>query len=121
MNPRPHKRLLAWQRAVDMVYRIYEITRGFPREELYGITTQLRKAAVSVPSNMAEGLSRRSKKDKLHFLNVSQSSLSEIDTQFEISRRLRYVDDENFNLIEGVLVEVQMLLSGLIRSIKMNN
>jgi len=84
-NERPHKRLDLWKKAMEMVTEVYGVTGGFPREEVYGLTAQLRRAAVSVPSNIAEGLTRRSVADKLHFLNISQASLSEIDTQIEIA------------------------------------
>lgn len=118
INDRPHKKLLAWQKAIDMVVKIYSVTGGFPRKEDYGLTSQLRRAAVSVPSNIAEGLTRRTQADKLHFLNVSQSSLSEIDTQIEISRRLEYIHDESYESVENDLVHIQRLLGGLIRSIR---
>ena len=118
INERPHKKLLAWQKAIDMVVRIYSTTEPFPKTENYGLISQLRRAAVSVPSNIAECLTRRTKADKLHFLNISQSSLSEIDTHLEISRRLQYLRDETFESVESDLVEIQKLLGGLIRSIQ---
>src|ERR1700690_3348439 len=87
---RPHKKLLLWQEAMALVVQVYELTKVFPREEEFGLKSQLRRASVSVVSNIAEGLARRSKNDKLRFLNISQASLSEIDTQIEISLRLHY-------------------------------
>jgi four helix bundle protein len=118
LNPRPHKNLTVWQKAIELVSRIYEITSGFPKKEDFGLTAQLRRAAVSVPSNIAEGLTRKSNKDKLHFLNMAQSSLSEIDTQLEIAIRLGYLEQDNFESAEKDLMAVQMLLSGLSRSIE---
>ena len=118
INPRPHKKLKVWQKSIDMVTRIYKITDAFPKKEEFGLTAQLRRAAISVPSNIAEGLTRKSSKDKLHFLNIAQSSLSEIDTQIEIGIRLGYLDQACYESIEGDLMEAQMLLSGLSRSIK---
>ena len=97
---------------------VYAVTKGFPKEEEFGLKTQLRRAAVSIPSNIAEGLTRKSKKDKLHFLNIAQSSLSEVDAQFEISQALGYVDAGVYGEIEFRCSEVQMLLNGLIRSIE---
>ncbi len=117
VNPRPHKKLRVWQKAIELVVKIYEVTEKFPKKEDFGIITQLRRAAVSVPSNIAEGLTRKTNKDKLHFLNVAQSSLSEIDTQLEISVRLGYLDGGAFESIESGLTEIQMMLSGLSRSI----
>jgi four helix bundle protein len=116
-NDRPHKRLDLWKKAMEMVTEIYAVTKAFPREELYGLTSQLRRAAVSVPSNIAEGLTRRSVADKLHFLNISQASLSEIDTQTEIAIRLGFLGEEKFALVQQNLIHVQRLLGGLIRSI----
>ena len=118
INPRPHKKLKVWQRALELVVKIYEITEKFPKEENFGITAQLRRAAISVPSNIAEGLTRKSSKDKLHFLNIAQSSLSEIDTQLEISVRLRYLNEAAYESIQTDLIEIQMMLSGLSRSIQ---
>lgn len=118
INPRPHKQLRVWQKAVELVVKIYDITEKFPKKEDFGITAQLRRAAISVPSNLAEGLTRKTSKDKLHFLNIAQSSLSEIDTQLEVSVRLGYLDQATFELAETDLIEVQMMLSGLSRSIK---
>ena len=117
-NERPHKRLDLWKKAMEMVARIYEVTREFPKEEIYGLTSQLRRAAVSVPSNIAEGLTRRSVAEKLHFLNISQGSCSEIDTQAEIALKLGFLTEERFDMLEEHLVHVQRLLGGIIRSIK---
>jgi four helix bundle protein len=97
---------------------LYEVTKSFPREEEYGLKSQLRRTAVSVPSNIAEGLTRLTKKDKLHFLNISQGSLSELDTQVEICLVLRLLDQQMYDLTMNKILEVQMLLSGLIRSLK---
>ncbi len=117
-NERPHKKLNLWQKAMDLVMKIYASTKEFPPREMYGLTTQLRRAAVSVPSNIAEGLTRRTKTDKLHFLNISQSSLSEIDTQMEISLRLGYLNEAVYDDAVTDLIDVQRLLGGLIRSIR---
>lgn len=117
-NERPHKKLALWQKAMDLVVAIYGVTKNFPRQEEYGLTSQLRRAAVSVPSNIAEGLTRRTIGDKLHFLNIAQSSLSEIDTQAEISLRLKYFDESSFDNVVERLIEVQKLLGGLIRVIR---
>lgn len=117
-NERPHKRLELWKKSIEMVTKVYEVTKEFPREEVYGLTSQLRKAAVSVPSNIAEGLTRRSSAEKLHFLSISQGSCSEIDTQAEIALRLGFLTEKQFDLLEEHLIHVQRLLGGIIRSIK---
>ena len=107
-----------WQKAMDFVVGIYEITQNFPREEEYGLKGQLRRAAVSVPSNISEGLARKTKKDKLHFLNMAQASLSEIDAQLELSGRLRFLDPSRTIGTYESLTEVEMMLAGLMRSIR---
>ena len=117
-NERPHKKLILWQKAMDLVTAVYSSTKEFPPQEMYGLIAQLRRAAVSVPSNIAEGLTRRSKADKLLFLNISQSSLSEIDTQMEISTRLDYLNESTYDDNVTSLIDVQRLLGGLIRSIR---
>jgi four helix bundle protein len=116
-NPRPHKKLKVWQKAIELVTVIYKMTEGFPTKEAFGLVAQMRRAAISVPSNIAEGLTRKTNKDRLHFLNMAQASLSEIDTQVEIAMNLGYLEKETYDGTQSKLVEVQMLLSGLSRSI----
>jgi len=115
---KPHKKLHLWKESMDLVIALYRITKEFPREEEFGLKSQLRRAAVSVPSNIAEGLTRASKKEKLHFLNYAQSSLSEIDAQIEIAGRLQLVSGEDSDLVATHLTLVEKLLSGLIKRIK---
>jgi four helix bundle protein len=93
------------------------MTEGFPKKEEFGIIAQMRRAAISVPSNIAEGLTRKTKKDKLHFLNIAQASLSEIDTRIEIPLRLGYASQQVYEHAEVSLTEVEKLSSGLARSI----
>ncbi|MEX2116164.1 MAG: four helix bundle protein [Bacteroidota bacterium] len=92
-------------------------TGYFPKEEEFGLKSQLRRAAVSVPSNISEGLTRRTNKDKLHFLNIAQGSLSEIDAQLEISERLSFLAIDDGFRVGQLQTDVEKLLSGLIRSI----
>jgi four helix bundle protein len=117
INSRPHKKLQVWENAMNLVTSIYKLTSNFPKEETYGLKSQLRRAAVSVPSNISEGLTRRTKADKIHFLNITNGSLSEIDTQLEIALRLNYIVEAEFEKLESELITVQKLLSGLIRSL----
>ena len=118
LNERPHKKLLVWSKSIDFVTLMYEETKQFPHDEEYGLKSQLRRAAVSVPSNIAEGLTRKSLNDKLHFLNIAQASLSEIDTQIEISLRLNHIDNARYQRIETHMIEIQKLLAGLSRKLK---
>src|SRR6266478_1562030 len=88
---KPHKKLVAWQKAMELVEKIYELTRKLPRDEIYGLTSQLRRAAVSVPSNIAEGAAGRSPVQFRHYLSVAIGSLNELATQIEIVRRIGYL------------------------------
>ncbi len=84
MLEKPHKKLNVWHKSIDLVQKIYEMTETFPKIENYGITNQIRRAAVSIPSNIAEGAARQTKKEFIQFVHVAQGSLSELDTHLEI-------------------------------------
>ena len=98
--------LRVWQCGMDLVEDVYRLTRGFPKEELYGLTNQLRRAAVSVPSNIAEGQTRSHVKEFLQFLSMAQGSLAEVQTQIELAGRLRYLSAEQ---IESTLQRADSL------------
>jgi len=85
------RELRVWQAAMNLVEKIYSITRRFPKEETYGLTSQVRRAAVSIPSNIAEGHTREHLKEYLHHLSMGQASLAELETQLEIALRLKYI------------------------------
>ena len=89
---KPHKRLLAWQKSMELVVSVYEITRGFPRDEIYGLTSQIRRASVSVPSNISEGAAGRSSDQFRNFLGIAIGSLNEVSTQLEIANRIGYIN-----------------------------
>jgi four helix bundle protein len=93
--------LVAWQKAMDLVAEIYRLTRDFPKEEVYGLVSQLRRAAVSVPSNIAEGQGRRGPGEFKHFLRMSLGSLMEVETQIMIAARLHYLESESAKTICG--------------------
>ena len=90
-----HKDLEAWKKSVDLVTEIYETTKTFPEDEKYGIVSQIRRAAISVPSNIAEGSSRNSDKEMLRFLDISLGSIAELETQMIISEKLGYISKTN--------------------------
>ena len=113
-----HKDLDVWKLAVEMVTKIYMITHNFPKEELYGLANQMRRAAVSVPSNIAEGAGRNSSKEFLQFLYYSTGSLSELETQLMIAYNLGYIDNEQQHDIEIILNLLFKMLSGLIKYVK---
>jgi len=110
--------LIVWQKAMDLVVKIYKVTNNFPDEEKYGLVSQLRRAGVSVSSNIAEGFGRNSNKTFVVFLNYSMGSLMEVETQLEISKRIEFISDEVFNELYEDCREVERLLSSLIRSVK---
>ena len=112
-----YRQLEVWQEAMNLVTLIYQSTAGFPREETYGLTNQLRRAAVSVPSNIAEGQGRRSTKEFLNQLSVARGSLLEVQTQVEISSRLKYLAADQVGGLEQRIGTVARLLNGLIRSL----
>jgi len=111
-----HKDLDVWKRAMDLVEQVYVLTSSFPSSEIYGLTNQLRRAAVSVPSNIAEGASRTGDKELLYFLNVAIGSIAEIETQLLIGVRLKYVDKQNE--IFDLITEVRKLLLGFRNYVK---
>jgi four helix bundle protein len=113
---RKHRDLRAWQAAVELVEVVYQVTAAFPRDELFGITSQMRRAALSVPANIAEGAARSSTKELLYFLNVASGSLSELDTHLEIAGRLGFVDDQD--RLAGKIDEVFALLVALAGSLR---
>ncbi len=113
---RQHHNLLAWQRSIQLVKAIYRLTSTFPREELYGLTGQLRRADVSVACNIAEGAARNSDKEFVQFLGIGRGSLSEVETLLIIARKLGYVADQHDVLPD--LEELFALLGGLMNSIK---
>lgn len=110
-----HKRLLVWQKSVDLVERVYHLTQSFPKEEMYGIVSQIRRAAVSVPSNVAEGCNRETPRVAIKFMHYSLGSLMELETQLIISQRVGYWDasDDLYDLIS----DVRNLLFGTIRKL----
>jgi len=110
--------LIVWQKAMDLVIKIYKVTNDFPDEEKYGLVSQLRRAGVSVSSNIAEGFGRNSNKTFIVFLNYSMGSLMEVETQLEISKRIEFLSEEVYNELFEDCREVERLLSSLIRSIK---
>ncbi len=115
MTDKPHQRLEAWRKSLDLVVEVYEVTRAFPPDERFGMVAQMRRAALSVPSNIAEGAARGSKKYFASALHIARGSLSELDTQVIVSARLGYLDNATSNRLSGKLEEVERILNGLIR------
>lgn len=113
--------LLIWQKSMNIVTEIYQLTNSFPKEEFYGLSSQIRRCSVSIPSNIAEGYGRDGNNDYLRFLNISMSSLFEMQTQLEISFNLKFLSENQFNKINGESRELERMLIAFIRKIKDRN
>ena len=111
-----HRDLKVWQKSIDFVTKIYTETNNFPKTEIYGLISQLRRAAVSIPSNIAEGSARNTDKELLHFLYVSRASAAEIETQLLISKNLGFLND--LNPLKEDLIEILKMITALINKIK---
>jgi len=115
---RDHKKLKAFQLADELALVIYKITRLFPKEELFGLTSQMRRAAVSVPSNIVEGCARESQSEYLRFLEIAFGSLRELHYQFELSGKLGYLENSRDCKYEMKIVETEKVLSALLRAMR---
>ena len=111
---RSYKDLDAWKNAMQLVKEVYLLTKKFPKEEMYGLTSQTKRAAVSVPSNIAEGLGRQYKKDTLQFLHISRGSLYELETLLNIAVMVEIITEEEFNNIIPTLEKTLQVLNGFI-------
>lgn len=116
-DQKPHRNLVAWQKGMDLVIEVYKLTQDFPSRELYGLSSQLRRAAISVPSNIAEGAADRTLSQFSLFLSNALGSLNELDTQLELSFRLGYLSEDKYNQIAKLLDECLALTYGLRKSI----
>jgi len=115
---KPHKKLDVWQAAMKAAKMVYQLTNTFPSEERFGLVTQMRRAAVSIPSNIAEGAARQGKREFKNFVSMAQGSLSELDTQLDLTILLGYISEDDVKEIEGQLLRVDKMLTGLIRSVE---
>jgi four helix bundle protein len=114
---RDFKKIKAYQLADGLVLAVYEATKGFPKEELYGLTSQIRRAVVSTAANIVEGASRQHKKDYLHFLYIARGSAAEVDYLLSVACRLSYLKLEIYEKLDATVKEVSRTLFGLIQSI----
>jgi four helix bundle protein len=117
MGVSPHKNLECWKLSMELVTEIYAVTLGYPSEERFGLVSQMRRAAVSVPSNIAEGAANNTKAQFSNYLSIALGSLSELDTQVEISLRLGFVDEEKALQIVSLIDRVKALTFGLKKSL----
>ncbi len=115
MNVKSYKDLIVWQNAMDLAEIVYQITMSFPKEEMYGLTNQLRRAAVSIPSNIEEGQARQSTAEFRNFLSMARGSLAEVETQLLLANRFKYITDVSLNQIMEVHQEVSKMIPALMR------
>ena len=118
---RDHMKLRAFELADEVVLLIYRATGKFPREEVYGLTSQMRRASVSVPSNIVEGCARESQTEYLRFLEIAFGSIRELHYQFGLSKRLGYLDGYEISGVESKIVETEKVLGALLRSMRKNH
>ncbi|MHC4180404.1 MAG: four helix bundle protein [Planctomycetota bacterium] len=118
MPVKDYRELIAWQKAMDLVEMVYRLTDGYPQGELYGLTSQMRRAAVSIPSNIAEGQGRSTTRDFLNFLSIATGPLKEVETQGLISRRLGFLDEPQTAQLLDLTTEVARVMSGLTNSLR---
>ena len=117
MDYRPHRKLDVWKKTMEFVRDVYKATHTFPKSEIYGLASQMRRAAVSIPSNVAEGAARKGNREFRQFLNIAQGSISELDTQIELSLMLKYVGTELYDDLMVKLNTISKMLFGLSRSL----
>lgn len=121
MSIESYRDLLVWQKAMDLVVEIYRLTKAFPPDERFGLTIQIRRVAVSIPSNIAEGHGRLHRADFLRFLSIARGSLTELETQLQIATRLGYLDARQTEQSWDLVRHVGRALNGLIRSLNSEN
>ncbi|MBI5046103.1 MAG: four helix bundle protein [Candidatus Niyogibacteria bacterium] len=120
MKVESYENLIAWQKSMDLVIAMYTLTGKFPKEEIYGLTSQMRRAAVSIPSNIAEGSRRSSCKDFRNFLFNAYGSGAELETQIKIAKRLLYRENKDYEQVDVLLGEVMRMLNKLTHELKIS-
>ncbi|PJE57480.1 MAG: four helix bundle protein [Candidatus Portnoybacteria bacterium CG10_big_fil_rev_8_21_14_0_10_38_18] len=113
-----YKDLIVWQKSVELVVAVYALTDKFPKSEIYGLTSQMRRCAVSIPSNIAEGRRRGTKKDYCQFLTVAYGSGAELETQIEIAKRLSFSKNLDYKKVDSLLNEVMRMLNKMTSELK---
>lgn len=113
-----YKELKVWQKAVDFNIGLYKIVKEFPKEELYGLTSQIKRSALAIPSNIAEGYARGHRAEYIQFLTIAFASGAELETQLVIAHRLGFLDNEEYSRLDSELSEVMRMLNGLLGKLK---
>jgi len=115
---RSHEKLDVWKRSIDLVVSVYRLTENFPSEEKFGLTSQIRRASVSIPANIAEGAARESDKEFVRFLSIAQGSTSEVETELLIANRLGYLTSPQYDQIRSSLDDIGRMITGLSKHLK---
>ena len=115
---RPHEKLDVWKKAIDFVLSIYEATQSLAKDEKFGLTAQLRRTAVSIPANIAEGAARKSTKEFMNFLSIAQGSASEVETELRIAHRLGYLDEVAYLKLRRDVDDIGRMITGLSHYLK---
>ena len=117
-NQNSYRKLIVWQKADELAFQIYLATKNFPKDEMFGLTSQIRRAAFSVPANIVEGYARSSKKEKIQFYSIARGSLTELEYYIDFSLRLEYLSKDQHMKLVNLRMEVGRLLNGFIQSTK---
>jgi four helix bundle protein len=115
------RKLTVWQKSFNLRLEIYQLTKSFPKDELYGLTNQLRRASVSIPANIAEGCGRYTNAELVRYLDIAMGSLSEVDTTTQFAMRLGYLSESDFTTIQPKVIEVRRMLIALIQKVRNSN
>ncbi len=118
MDVKSYRDLIVWQKSMNLVVDCYEISKGFPKDEMFGLSSQLKRSAVSIPANIAEGHGRNSLGEYIQFLGIAQGSLRETETHLLIALRLNFANESNVNTVLGLAEEISKMLGALIRGLK---
>jgi four helix bundle protein len=113
-----HKNLAVWKRSMDFVVKVYRLTKTFPKEELYCLTSQMRRAAISIPSNLAEGHAKRTTREFIRFTNISYGSAAELETQIMIAEQLGYAPEHDISCLISELSEIEKMINGLLAGLE---
>ncbi len=114
---RPHEKLDVWKKSIELSEKVYAATKGFPKEELYGLSSQMRRAVISVAANIAEGAARQTKTELRQFLFIARGSLSELETELQISLRLGYIQTDALRVIDSLCADVGAMLTAFIKKL----
>jgi four helix bundle protein len=116
-----YKELIVWQKAMDLVLKVYELVSKFPKEETYGLSSQIKRAVISIPSNITEGRNRGTRKDFINFLRIAYGSGAELETQLELSKRLFNLQSKSYSGVNELLIQIMKMLNKMISKLQANS